>query len=113
MDTITRFSLLFIVLGLTGLYFISNLEPEFVKISEIDKTYLNKIVSTSGKVRNLYISNSSTLFLVLEENGKKIDVVMFRASNINLGKGDYVLVKGEVCLYKNKLEIIAREIKKL
>jgi exonuclease VII large subunit len=112
MDFIAKCSLVCIVFGLIGLYLISQfIEPEFVNLSNIDKSYLNKIIRTSGKIDNIFLSNSSTLFLVLEEGGNKINVVMFNVNYINFKKGDYVIVKGEVNLYRNKLEIIAREVK--
>jgi len=113
MDLIAKYSLLCIVSGLIGLYFVSqSIEPEYVELTNIDENYLNKIIKTSGEISNLFLSNSSTLFLILKERDKKINVVMFNTHSINFKKGDYVVVEGEVCLYKNKLEIIARDIKK-
>lgn len=108
---ITKYSLIGIVVGLLGLYLISNyIEPEFVNLQNINEMYLNKIILTSGKVKNIFLANT-TLFLVLENNQSKINVVYFNAKNINFKKNDNVIVKGEVILYKNKLEIIAREIR--
>lgn len=114
MEPITRYSLVCVFIGLVGLYFISgSVEPKFVSLEKIDESYLNQIVKTSGAINKIYLSNSSTLFLDLEEGRESLEVVKFNVDYTNLKKDDYVEVEGEVSLYQNKLEIIAREIKKV
>jgi DNA/RNA endonuclease YhcR with UshA esterase domain len=114
MEKIVKYSLICIVIGLGGLYLVSEyLQPEYVEIAKINKSYLNKIIQTSGKVTNSYLSNTSTLFLTLEDKGDILKVVKFKVEKIEFKKGDNILVKGELSLYKNELEIIARNIKKL
>ena len=114
MERISKYSLVCVGLGLLSLFLISKYqEPEVVEISKIDKNYLNQIIQTSGWVKSSYLSNSSTLFLILENNGSKIKVVKFDVEDLSFSKGDWIKVKGEVSLYKNELEIVAREIEKM
>ncbi len=112
---IIRLSLVVIILGLVGLYLTSIfVEPEFVGLSEISTKNVGDVVKTRGIISSYSFSEKSkTLFLDLEENGKKLSVVLFNFDENPFERGDEVSVKGEVSVYEGKLEIIARDIEKI
>ncbi len=114
MESITKYSLVCIFIGLLGLYFISDfVEPKFISLEKIDESHLNEVVKTSGTIESIYLSDSSTLFINMEDKDKILSIVKFNVGHTNLKKGDYIEVEGEIKLYKNDLEIVAREIKKV
>jgi len=109
---IIKYSLLAIIAGLVGLYLASiYIEPEKIPLSEIDEKFLGKFISTEGFVREVKFSNSSTLFVTIENNQSRIIAIQFGASDTHLAIGDFILVKGEVSRYKGELELVAKEIR--
>jgi len=106
----TKLCIILIVIGLIGLYFVSEfVTPEFVDIQNINEKYLGKKIRTEGFVKSHFYKNS-ILFLTLEKNGKSIKVVKFNTEKLNIAKGSYIEVSGEVKKYKNYLEIVADKI---
>ena len=96
---------------MSGLYLISlYVEPELTNIKDIDKTLVGKVVKTEGTISKIFLSDSSTLFLTLEEN-EKLQIVKFNSEETNLKEQDKISIIGEVVLHKGKLEIIAKKIK--
>ncbi len=109
---IIKISLIVIMFGLSGLYAITILiEPAFVDIRQIDENFNGKVVMTNGTISDVFLSDSKTLFLNLEEN-EDLAIIMFNVDENNLTESDKVVVRGEVTLYKGKLEIIAKKIEK-
>jgi len=114
MDVTTKYSLVCVFLGLLSLYLISGfVELPFIPLNKINKSHLNEVVKTSGTIERIYLSNFSTLFLNLKKKGDILKVVKFNVESTNLKKNDFVEVEGEVTLYQNKLEIVARSISKI
>lgn len=112
---LVKLSLVVIILGLVGLYFISVfVTPKFVELSEIGMENVGEIVKTTGLISKSFLSEkSNTLFLDLEENGVGLKVVMFNIDKNLFEKGDEVSVEGEVSIYEGELEIIAKDIYKI
>lgn len=111
---IIKYSLIAIITGLVGIYLASiYIEPQKVPLSQIDEKFLGKFVATEGFVKDSEVSNSSTLFMTIENNQSRIVVVQFGASGEGIRTGDFVLVKGEVSRYKGELELVAKDIRKL
>ncbi|MBN2095421.1 MAG: OB-fold nucleic acid binding domain-containing protein [Candidatus Aenigmarchaeota archaeon] len=111
---ILKYSLFAIVIGLVGIYAsVLYIEPESVPLSSVNDSRIGQVIKTEGLVRSARLSNTSTLFIRLEDQECEIDVVLFKAGNANANPGDLVQVVGEVSKYEGKLEIIARKIKPL
>ena len=112
---LVKLSLITIIIGLASLYFVSVFaEIKFIELGKICKEDVGKVVRTKGTISKSFLAKDShTLFLDLEENGKKLLVVMFGVDENQFSKGEEVSVKGEISLYKGRLEIIAKEIKKI
>jgi len=111
---IIKYSLVAAALGLVGLYITTLLiEPQYVPLQGIDDSLVGKVISTEGHVKSSYISNTSTMFTTIEENGSSIEVVSFNTNNLSFESGDMIKISGEVSKYKGKLEIAAREIEKI
>lgn len=96
------------IIGILFLLFLScTIEPKEIEINKIDKKYINKKIQTKGRV--IKIKNYKNDFQIFTiQNNKTIDVL---TKPINLSKNQTVLVKGKVNLYKEKLQILADEIK--
>ena len=106
---IIRLSLIVILFGLSGLYLISlYIEPEFTNINDIDRSFAGKVVKTGGIISKIFLSDSSTLFLTLEEN-KNLKIIEFNSEENKLAKQDKISLIGEVVLHKGELEIIAKK----
>lgn len=95
------------ILGTIALILISDLEPRIIKISEIDRTYLDKPVKIRGKVVSLMHFYNFMIF-TLEEGNSTISVKLNK--NIEINKNQFIEVTGKVILYKENLEIEARKI---
>lgn len=108
-------ALIVIIFGLIGLYLASIfVEPKFVELKEISIKNAGEVVKTAGIISKCFLSeDSKTLFLDLSEDGKKLSIIMFNVDKNLFEKGDNVSVKGEVHIYKGKLEIVAKDIKEI
>lgn len=100
------------VLGILGIYYLSSkTQIENVEIEKIDRTYLGKTITTSGKVISATY-NKGNIFLTIKDNSQ-INVVIF--SNVAKfldkypKKGDNLIITGVVSEYKGKLQIIPRK----
>lgn len=107
-----KISCLLLFIGLSLLIFLSSsLEPEIIKISEINKKRLDEYVKIRGEVSELKIINTNTgkitIFKISDETGK-ITVLFYK--EINLSKEVEVLGKVD---YKENLQIHAKKIKNL
>jgi RecJ-like exonuclease len=75
---------------------------------------IEKIV---GIVNSVYVSKDGHTFLSVADTSGEISVVAFKSANIDaiydIEVGDQISVLGRVEEYKGKLEIIAKEIKKV
>ena len=112
---IIKLSLIVIIFGLVGLYLTSIfVEPKYIELREISIENAGEVVKTEGIISKCFLSEESkTLFLDLGEGEQKLTIIMFNVDENLFEKGDKVSVKGEVCVYEGKLEIIARDIKEV
>ncbi|MCK4730434.1 MAG: OB-fold nucleic acid binding domain-containing protein [Candidatus Aenigmarchaeota archaeon] len=110
-----RLSLLTIIIGLTGLYFIGLfVDPEFVEIDHIDENMAGKVISTEGTISKIaFIEKSKTLFLDIKGDEKTLKIIIFNSERDLFKKGDEIILSGELATYKGKLELIARDIEKI
>ncbi|MBI2578511.1 MAG: OB-fold nucleic acid binding domain-containing protein [Candidatus Aenigmarchaeota archaeon] len=112
---ITRISLAFTVIGIAALFFVTEgMKPLETTAAVIDDTYLGKEVSLNSTIKSLAIKDGN-IFITLED--KDFRVVVFKNSAnetyYNLKRGNKIAVVGKVHSYKNSLEIIAEEIRKI
>jgi len=87
-------------------------KPNFVPLSEIDSTYIGKTISTSGRI--VYVNyNKGNIFLTIYDKNSSISVPIFsniaKYLDVNLRKGQKIVVSGMVDEYKGKLQIIPRK----
>lgn len=112
---ILKISIIVAIIGIVSLFFISRiLTEEAIEISELK---IGQIERISGMVTSVYVSRDNHVFLKVADNTGDITIVAFKNSNIDeaydLEVGEEVSVLGRVDEYKGKLEIIAKEIKKI
>lgn len=74
-------------------------------IMTIDESYLGKTVLINSTISSSSTFNNKTMFYV---DNNKISFIAF--SELNLKKGDKVLVTGKVAEYKDGLQIIVDKI---
>lgn len=109
---LTRVSLTITILGIISLFIFSMFSNyRKVEISSIDYNLLGQKIQIFGIVDNdPKLSKNTLLFVVSDENNRKINAVMFNVKEIPIKKGDKILIFGEVAEYKNELEIIVNKI---
>ncbi len=115
--TLLRVCLIGFLLSITVLYFlVLNLSSEHVKIGEITKAYVGKVVNISGMVENLYKHKNGHMFFDLKDDTGSIKIVLWDTkidrltlSGFNISKirnGVTLQIVGTVEVYRNELEII-------
>jgi DNA/RNA endonuclease YhcR with UshA esterase domain len=111
---IIKYSLIASVIGLAGIYLLTQVlqAPNF-SISDLNDSMTGKVIQTQGTIKSIQISNTSTAFIALREGESEIEVVLFNAKQSELKEGEQVSITGEVNLYKGKLEIMAKEVRKI
>jgi len=110
-----KISIVIAIIGIVALFFIIMYSTEeSIKISDLK---IGQIERITGTVTSVYISKDDHVFLKVADNTGEISVVVFKGSNIDeayeLEVGDEISVLGRVEEYKKKLEIIAKEAKKV
>lgn len=97
-------SLLFSLICIVLLYFISTLtQPVNIDISEI-QNYENKIVTTQGLVKEYYNTKYGNLIITLLGNSSSITI--FSEEDFDLEFGDTIQITGKVQNYEDEWEII-------
>ena len=112
---IIKISIVIAVVGIIALFFITQYNSETItKIKDLKTGQTSKI---TGMITSVYVSTDDHVFLKVADNTGEISVIAFKSSNIDtaydLENGDQVSVLGRVDEYKDKLEIIAKEISKV
>jgi aspartyl/asparaginyl-tRNA synthetase len=97
--------LVVVMVGIVILFFAVQLN-EPISVNSIDDSLLGRTVSLRGTVNK--ISTKENTFLNVRTNESIIKVVMFK--NISFAVNNTVCVIGNVALYKNELEVIAKSI---
>lgn len=112
---IVKISIAVAILGIIALLFLVKYnEQNITKISDLKRGQIERI---TGMVNSIYISKDGHAFLKVADTTGEISVVAFKSSNIDevfeIEVGDKISVLGRVEEYKGKLEIIAKEIKRI
>ena len=115
MEKIVKIALVIAVIGIVMLFFVTRgLSEEVTKIEDLK---IGQLSTIKGMVTDIYISRDGHAFLKIADNTGEIQIVAFKDSNIEeaygLETGTEISVLGRVEEYKEKLEIIAKEIKLL
>lgn len=112
--TMLRVASAVFIVGFVALFFISQQNVgKTVQIAEISETMLGERVSVQGVITNIRQGNNLIMILVDEnDNSKMIKVVLFD-NNVELENGDFVVVRGEISIFRGDLEITATKISKI
>ncbi len=111
MKKLLSIALIWVLVGLIILIYLSqSYVPPHTKIILLQDK-LGKTVEVTGELTRVSPTEKAT-FLTLKDSTASITVVAFEEVT-GLEKGDLLRVIGTVEIYKNKLEIIAKEIKRL
>ena len=107
-------------LGLVLIYFSSlNIQPQELKLSEINFEFVGRTVKTSGKIVYANSHPSGHLFLTISDGKKKLQVPLFsgfmeklseRINKSELKEGRVITVTGIVSEYKGELQVIPRKV---
>jgi len=112
---ILKISIVIAILGIIALFLITQYNNE--NIVKVEDLKIGQIERITGMVTSAYVSKNDHVFLKVADNTGEITVVAFKNSNIDtayeLENGDQVSVLGRIDEYKGKLEIIAKEIRKI
>jgi DNA/RNA endonuclease YhcR with UshA esterase domain len=106
-----RIALITSLIGIACLYFISGrIEISDKTAAKINSADTEKIVSITGKVKNIRAGESFSVITI--EKTELVKIAVFEnLSTINFPEGKEIRVKGKVKDYEGSLEIIADEIK--
>jgi DNA/RNA endonuclease YhcR with UshA esterase domain len=112
---IVKIALVIAVIGIIALFFLTQYKNESVtKVEDLKEGQVQRV---EGMVNSVYVSKDNHVFLKVADSTGEIDVVAFKSANIDIAydlvSGNQVSVLGTVQEYKNKLEIIAKEISKI
>ncbi|MFA4819491.1 MAG: OB-fold nucleic acid binding domain-containing protein [Candidatus Aenigmatarchaeota archaeon] len=110
-----KLSLLITIIGIIMIYtsavLIGSAEMKIGNITDHD---VGKNVLVNGTIVS-YNVNNGNIFIRLSDSTGNITVVMFERvarAQAELNNGDTILVEGQINVYKNELEIIAKSISK-
>ena len=115
--TLLKLSITCSIIGIMMLYFVSqSYGPEEMKIGDIGKDDIGKIVSIEGQVVSKYY-NGRHMFLEVYDDTGKINAVIFEKTidkkqidHAKITEGSHIRIDGRINLYKRKLEIIGDDI---
>jgi len=101
------------IFGICLLFYLAKTsKPGFVPLNEIDSTYIGKTISTSGRIAFVNY-NKGNIFLIIYDKNSSLSVPIFsnvaKYLNVNLKKGQKIVVSGMIDEYKGKLQIIPRK----
>lgn len=102
--------MLFIFLFIVIFYVENSYELQTTNISQIDTTYLNKIVKIEGKVL-IDTKFNKTLFLEIEDinlEKSRINGIVFN-SDFRINRTKIYFFEGKITLYKKEPEIIVEK----
>ncbi len=109
------FKLAFIcsLVGLITLFFVSeNIEIKEIDVGKITDSDVGKEVRVIGKIERLTNTEKVMFLEIAQEKIENIDVILFKdQKKINLKKGDYIELLGEVDEYEGEYNIIANAVK--
>jgi DNA/RNA endonuclease YhcR with UshA esterase domain len=105
--TLLRMSVIFSILGILLLFYISNkIEIDSKKINEIEASDVDKSVKINGVVNN--VEQRGTVSIISISQLEEMDLVVF--DSIELNKGDYLEVEGKIDEYEGKMQLVADKI---
>lgn len=96
------------LLGLSLMYYTASLQPEKVKIQEIDREKVGDKLTIEGEVKNVK-PVKNTVFFTLEDGKNSIPAVTFR-ENLLLYEGLYLKASGKVTIHKGKTGFVLNRI---
>ena len=107
-STLTKLSLLMAIIGIIGLYIISDFskDNESIKLGELRET--NNKITLYGQVNRVTETNTTTFLKVSRQIEEELDVVIFEP--IQIQKGSYVKITGRKQTYKGQEKIVADEV---
>ncbi len=109
--TLIKLCILSASIGLVLLIIISDkLEIPTANIASISKKDINKAIQIKGTIDEA-INKGTISIAKIEDKTGKIEVILFKSSNLRLKKGSFVKIDGKVSLYNQKLQIIAEKVR--
>ena len=102
-----HFSLIFSIIGILVLYFLSELSHiPLIEISEMPK-YEGKQATIQGIVTNYYMTRHGTQIISIKEENSTAEV--FVEGGIDVEYGDIIKATGEIQKYQDKWELIIND----
>jgi exonuclease VII large subunit len=104
-----------VIIAVIALFFLTQFNNE--NTDKISNIKVGQTARVTGMITSVFVTKNDHVFLKVADNTGEVTVIAFNNSNIDLvfdlQNGDQVSVIGKVDAYKGKLEIIARDIKKV
>jgi len=110
-STLLKLSLASSLIGILILLFIvQSTELPITEIKDIDKSKIDTIIKVKGTIQS--ISETPGLYIInLKDKTGEITAIIFKEEEIQFYKNQELEIKGQITVYKDKLEIIAKQIK--
>jgi DNA/RNA endonuclease YhcR with UshA esterase domain len=109
------------IVGIFLIYFFAkSTSPSTIKLSDIDFDMIGRVVSSEGKIVSRNVHEAGHLFLVIEDEGKRIQVPIFaslmnKLNEAGLSAKDFAIGKrlsitGLVSEYREQIQIVPRKV---
>jgi len=104
-----KIALSFSLLGLVVLFFLTNnLKIEETKIENLTDVREDSIVRVRGVITDIRDYGKMANLEIAQP--QRLDIIIFKSSNLSLQKGSFVDIVGEVREYNGRKELIASQI---
>ncbi len=108
--TLLKIGLIITIVGITILYFISGkIDIEEKTISKITAENIGEDVKIKGTVSR--VTDLDAVMIIDISQPNYMTAVLFKDGEINIKKGDYVEITGEIDEYEGEYEIIGNKVK--
>jgi len=105
-----RVSLIFSLIGILILFMLTyELKVKLYEINSLSKDNIDDVVRVKGVIES-FAETPGLYLITLSDNTGKMTVVIFKDEKIPLQKNLEIEIIGSVVEYKDKIEIIAKQI---
>ncbi len=112
--SLLKIALICSLIGIFVLYLVSEkISIDEIKIEDLENRDIGDNVKIVGRVEQISNLDKVAFLKIGQMKTENIDVILFKDRDIELRKGDYVEIIGEIDDYEGKRQLIANIVKKI
>ena len=109
--TLLRIALICSVFGIIALYFfVQNIDIAEIDIGKLEMESIGNTVNINGRISKITERDNFKIIDITKD--ETVSVFLFGDEEIDVSKGEYISITGELEEYNGELEIIADKIEK-